>query len=138
MTSKSFMQATQLENSDLITLQKCHYKKENSSLKKTQLEARIRIAQLEAQNAMQGVQKEIEESGKEYETALATICTKYGVDLKVDKLNLEGLITRAAPSPPVEEVQQLTSEEEDEDEDSEIMEGDEEEEEEFDEEQQND
>jgi len=95
--------SNQLGSEDVILLQKCFYKKDNATLKKDQLESRIRIAQLEAQNAMQSVQKEIDESSKEYDALLSKICIKYGIDLAVDKVNLAGLITRATPSQAVEE-----------------------------------
>ena len=105
VTSKPFKQLPKLEAEDLVFLQICFYKKDNAILRKTQLESRIRISQLEAQNAMQSLQREIEESSKDYEKALESICQKYRIDLKVDKLNLsEGLITRATPVKKEEEI----------------------------------
>ena len=108
--------AAKLEKDDLTLVQKCFYKKENAQLKKGQLESNIRIAQLEAQNALQSVQKDFDSATKEYESALEAICAKYGIDLSVDKINLvEGVITRESP-PAVEEDDDSETEDDDEDE----------------------
>ncbi len=92
----SFTTTSELEPEDRLLLQLRYFKKENAELKVQLVEARAKVATLEAQVNIMNLKQATGTVEAELSNQIAALTQKYGLDLSVDKIDLDrGIITRA-------------------------------------------